>query len=281
VTDLPHYRRLVSIAHTAIAPKLCDELADPQKLSKCSTLYTLAPRNALLAILKLSNPFSMIESMISLFLVRPLGAKNLMQRMMSIVAELSKSEKLLGEAQKILNNKRVIPVLQSWVSRFYEPIDSGLDLYEDPEVVIRQSDSRDLILSAMIADLRKNLTENPPPTTNHNNNNNNNNNNSFFSPRMRAMFSAGTSSPHPNRDLAEVIEYLERSVREGKTEVENVFRVLYYEMRLKEKRTFVDLFGDDQIIQMVKTFSPVFCQALVLMHQSAVYQIIIFQFGKN
>jgi hypothetical protein len=59
--------------------------------------------------------------MIGLFLAKPLGAKNLMQRLFDVMTEISKTEKHLKTLKKHIDDKDIVETINVWVGKHYEP----------------------------------------------------------------------------------------------------------------------------------------------------------------
>jgi hypothetical protein len=77
---------------------------------------------AMKAILKITNPVTLINNMMNLFFAKPLGAKNIYERIMTVVTEVSRTERDIKELQKLINNKNVATKVAAWVAKNYNPV---------------------------------------------------------------------------------------------------------------------------------------------------------------
>src|SRR5690348_13496209 len=84
-------------------------------------LLTLVSR-ALIQIMKMTNPANLMSSMLNLLLARPLGTKNLLQRMFEAIADTGKTDKRLKEARKALKDKSMGTKVKNWVDKHYDPV---------------------------------------------------------------------------------------------------------------------------------------------------------------
>ena len=74
------------------------------------------------AIFKITNPISVVSGMLNLFLARPLGAKNLLQRMLSVATDFERTEKDIKDYKKIINNSKIANKILGWVKKNYDPL---------------------------------------------------------------------------------------------------------------------------------------------------------------
>lgn len=97
-------------------------LSDPKRLSKANTLYQIIPVRILNGVLSITNPLKMVDSLLSLFFARPLGAKSLLQRMFRVIVDMNKTTQQLKEIQKEIPWKHVKLGIAKWVELNYIPI---------------------------------------------------------------------------------------------------------------------------------------------------------------
>jgi hypothetical protein len=74
----------------------------------------------MVAILKITNPVTIVNNMISLFLAKPLGAKSLLQRMFVIMSDLNRTEKEIADLKKHLNSKKISTKIDNWIDAHYK-----------------------------------------------------------------------------------------------------------------------------------------------------------------
>eukprot|EP01118_Nematostelium_gracile_P006319 TRINITY_DN202_c0_g2_i1.p1 TRINITY_DN202_c0_g2~~TRINITY_DN202_c0_g2_i1.p1 ORF type:complete len:697 (+),score=162.74 TRINITY_DN202_c0_g2_i1:1-2091(+) len=128
IAELPeNYKNVFYAVHKQLLPKVFEELRDPKKLQKCSTLYSITPVTALKTILGMTNPLKMMGSLLNLFLARPLGSRNLLQRLMEVVTDLAKTEKLVKSTKKEID-KQIAKKVEDWVNIHYDPVPRADDI---------------------------------------------------------------------------------------------------------------------------------------------------------
>jgi hypothetical protein len=172
VVELPHdYQKVFSFVHRHFGPRIQEELGSSAKrVSKLKTMYILAPKTynkkiflffsnkkrAIKTIFKITNPISVVSGMLNLFLARPLGARNLLQRMLAVATDIERTERDIKDYKKIIANQKISNKIHAWVAKYYDPLpfediqDISSNLQEDHPHLASQvadlSDSQEFVL---------------------------------------------------------------------------------------------------------------------------------------
>eukprot|EP01119_Soliformovum_irregulare_P021849 TRINITY_DN7350_c0_g1_i2.p1 TRINITY_DN7350_c0_g1~~TRINITY_DN7350_c0_g1_i2.p1 ORF type:complete len:525 (+),score=171.24 TRINITY_DN7350_c0_g1_i2:78-1652(+) len=215
------YQNLFAVVHKLFVEKMLLEFRDPKTLSKASLLYNLAPIMGIKAVLMIANPLKMLSSMIGLFLARPLGTKNLLQRMFEIIVDLSKTSSLAKEQRKKISDKHLREKISSWTQSKYEP---------NPSVSM-DDDSDHLKLSP--AERRKYIGD---------------------------ILKDDSLKPKLDHSLVTNL---------GADQIEILYRSVQLEMRLKDKTEFIELLGDEQILNLIHDLLPALYHPLMEIYSHA------------
>jgi hypothetical protein len=74
-------------------------------LSRIKRIYSLVPQKLMMAVLKITHPAALTKGITSLFVARPFGAKNLMQRCMESMLRVSETETEIRQLKKLLASR--------------------------------------------------------------------------------------------------------------------------------------------------------------------------------
>jgi len=80
-----------------------DGCQETKSLAKLKKIHSMIPQTIVLGILKIANPFALTQGFVNLFVARPFGVKNLMQRVMESLLRLSETEDEIKRIKKTLN----------------------------------------------------------------------------------------------------------------------------------------------------------------------------------
>jgi hypothetical protein len=163
------------------------------------------------------------SSLVSLFLARPLGARNLLQRIFEVVTEVSKTNSELENAMKILKNKDYCTRINAWVEKNYEPNLSS--------AVEEEADSMSSLRTTV--DLRTARME-----------------------VETALLTAPVGNKTKTVNVEEVRNLSDEMIVKAHI-------VLMLRMRKKDKETFIEIFGQEEMIQLMKEVLPVIYEPLI------------------
>lgn len=76
----PIYQRLGKCISQSLALWVGKELRDMKQVGKLKRVYTLTPIRAIRAVMGIANPVKLMQGLISLFIARPFGTRNLIQK---------------------------------------------------------------------------------------------------------------------------------------------------------------------------------------------------------
>eukprot|EP01114_Cavostelium_apophysatum_P009151 TRINITY_DN22229_c0_g1_i1.p1 TRINITY_DN22229_c0_g1~~TRINITY_DN22229_c0_g1_i1.p1 ORF type:complete len:597 (-),score=163.64 TRINITY_DN22229_c0_g1_i1:72-1862(-) len=232
ISELPkEYQALVRLVHKGVLPNILENFS-PEKVGKINTLYHLTPRRTMKAILAITNPLKMMSSLLSLFFARPLGSRSLLQRMFVVITDISKTESVIKEKRKAVNNSDICKKVTEWIAKNYDPA-PFVDMDEDDEDIMskvaasRSSEakadgSKRAFVEQMLLD-------------------------STIKPDIPAVF------------VQNMTEEL----------LANIYQFATLEMRRKDKEQFIDMLGDETFSELVKSILPVFYEPLVEIYAHA------------
>jgi hypothetical protein len=169
-------------------------------------------------ILAITNPFKMASSLISLFSIRPFGAQNLAQKLLTIATALNKTSSELKEEKKILNRPEIAARIEQWVEIKYDYLEEKQPHLGTPSEMNNPNKLEDIFAE----DVANNW---PSLLDNYNN-------------------------------LTE-------------SEQKQISKVLELQKRKKEKLELIELFGDEDLIELIKQVFPMICQPLGEIYSSA------------
>eukprot|EP01103_Thecamoeba_quadrilineata_P016307 TRINITY_DN5415_c0_g1_i1.p1 TRINITY_DN5415_c0_g1~~TRINITY_DN5415_c0_g1_i1.p1 ORF type:complete len:632 (+),score=151.04 TRINITY_DN5415_c0_g1_i1:34-1896(+) len=125
----PNYKNLVSFGSTLLAHGIyvklhVDDLGESRK-SMLYKLHALIPFGTLGGLLNIMNPIKLVRGIMDLFFVKPLGGRNLAQRMVKIVlsaqhegeAEGSAPPLSIKELRKKINDTKIFDKVHNYVNR--------------------------------------------------------------------------------------------------------------------------------------------------------------------
>jgi hypothetical protein len=81
-------------------------------------LFYCNVQRAIKAILRLVNPSSLAHGLINLFLAKPFGSKNMLQRIFTEGTDIARTERQLREAKRHVT-KKVAEKVYNWVQASY------------------------------------------------------------------------------------------------------------------------------------------------------------------
>lgn len=97
------YLRLLGFSRMVTCHVIEDELKNPDSRRKLKQLCYLAPVTPLKIVLKITNPIKLLDGIVTLFLAKPFGAKNLIQQLIEVITEVRKTKSELKEAKKLVD----------------------------------------------------------------------------------------------------------------------------------------------------------------------------------
>lgn len=127
--ELPEtYHTLFDATRTVFVDMLFHELHHESSIRKLKTIYTLTPVLALKGLLTITNPLRLVNGMFSLFLARPFGSRSILQRIMEVVVELSRTKNEMKQMQKTFIKdsnfeKNTAKKIVQYISTYVEQID--------------------------------------------------------------------------------------------------------------------------------------------------------------
>jgi hypothetical protein len=88
-------------------------------LSRIKRIYSLVPQKLMMAALKITHPAALTKGITSLFVARPFGAKNLMQRCMESMLRVSETETEISHLKKQLasRHKKVVKKIKNYFKK--------------------------------------------------------------------------------------------------------------------------------------------------------------------
>eukprot|EP01116_Phalansterium_solitarium_P008016 TRINITY_DN2118_c0_g1_i1.p1 TRINITY_DN2118_c0_g1~~TRINITY_DN2118_c0_g1_i1.p1 ORF type:complete len:625 (-),score=163.57 TRINITY_DN2118_c0_g1_i1:554-2428(-) len=254
------YRAVMHGLTDSMLPRIQQEMADPKKVSRASTFYTLCPRRAIYGLLNMSNPLKRVSGLLNLFLARPFGARSLLQRMFESIVELPKTENQIYDVKQGLPPTYVSHV-ERWVSEAYDPDPSRGD-YEDDEGDAEATRELTAAEREKYAELaRKVLLWRPAGEA-------------AAAPVAEEAADPGWVVSLTNYYLSGWIgaapaDYPSEDevMSLSQDELCAVHRLISLEMRLKDKTKFVEIVGDEQLVSLMKSGIPILCEPFVEIYE--------------
>ncbi|PRP78704.1 hypothetical protein PROFUN_13443 [Planoprotostelium fungivorum] len=261
----PQYQGLFDSMTTAILPNVCHDIKDPDKVELRKNMFHNFPRRTVYTLLAMTNPFKMASSITSLFLAKPLGSRNVAQKLMETVTEINRTQKKLTEARAKVPNRyaSVVHSIDVWADRIYDPLVStytdetleetlSLGINPDGDVVDGQDEATTMRVKREKLIEVLNQTEGVEvPAPSHS---------------TMSYISHYWSAPEVKATHEEVTECVRTMPDEDLAKVLAVFLGV---KRLKDKHSLVDLFGDPQVIELLKSVFPMLCAPLAEIYSSA------------
>eukprot|EP01113_Clastostelium_recurvatum_P041743 TRINITY_DN6682_c0_g1_i2.p1 TRINITY_DN6682_c0_g1~~TRINITY_DN6682_c0_g1_i2.p1 ORF type:complete len:653 (-),score=223.52 TRINITY_DN6682_c0_g1_i2:35-1993(-) len=252
ITALPPlYQKATNLMAKIMAVWTEREMRDPKQVSKLKKIHMLTPIKAIRGVLAITNPARLLSSMISMFLMRPFGSYNLMQKFSEVVVETKKTDAALRDAQKaaeramgshrVVFRKNVLAKIAQFVNNNYTVYEAGEadDLYTKPETE---------------QDLPFNLGQDW---------------------RRQILVVICDARTIPELDMSEI-------QRLTPDQLMALHEVLLLERRRKEKTDFVELLGDQKMTSIVRELLPVihqpiavlFCKASIGSHVDHLFKTV-------
>jgi len=123
------YRKLFGMIY--VAPKIHFILKDSSKINKAKNIYDATPRGSLKAALTVANPMTLFKNLITLFVSRPLGAKNIIQRLVEESVEVKKYRNNLEKKKQTLNSPQIVEKVDAWIAQCYDPMSLTFEEMEE------------------------------------------------------------------------------------------------------------------------------------------------------
>eukprot|EP01116_Phalansterium_solitarium_P017359 TRINITY_DN4256_c0_g1_i5.p1 TRINITY_DN4256_c0_g1~~TRINITY_DN4256_c0_g1_i5.p1 ORF type:complete len:456 (-),score=63.09 TRINITY_DN4256_c0_g1_i5:292-1659(-) len=222
----PVYRRVLAGLVENLLPKIEREMKDPAKVSRANMFYSIMPRRPIYFILQSSNPLKKLSLLTDLLLGRPFNAKNIVQRMCEVVAEVAKTESLVDKARKTVHKKHAAQV-KLWAAQGYEPDAANAEDATFGERSHVTEDNERVAKVAALAKAQYVLAWHQGPKT----------------PSRLRRSSSAPSDGAGHGSL-------------GEKELLAIYELILLEQRLKDKQAFVQLLGDPDWIGLVKSIVP-------------------------
>jgi len=126
ISELPsEYKKLFQTLQTYWKNSIQQMFTDPAKVNKAKKILKITPKKALLGVISVANPFTLMEKSINLFLKKPLLSKhNLIQMIALEIADVSKTELQIKNCKKNLtfpNVDALLSKIENWVDKNYIP----------------------------------------------------------------------------------------------------------------------------------------------------------------
>eukprot|EP01119_Soliformovum_irregulare_P002018 TRINITY_DN1205_c0_g1_i1.p2 TRINITY_DN1205_c0_g1~~TRINITY_DN1205_c0_g1_i1.p2 ORF type:complete len:575 (+),score=212.98 TRINITY_DN1205_c0_g1_i1:2430-4154(+) len=141
------YRKLFGMIY--VAPKIHFILKDPSKINKAKNIYDATPRGSLKTALTIANPMTLFKNLITLFVSRPLGAKNIIQRLVEESVEIKKYRNNLEKKKQTLNSPQIIEKVDAWVAQCYDPMATTFEQMEEEN---KSENAVNRLVSKVLAD---------------------------------------------------------------------------------------------------------------------------------
>eukprot|EP01111_Echinosteliopsis_oligospora_P012212 TRINITY_DN4160_c0_g1_i1.p1 TRINITY_DN4160_c0_g1~~TRINITY_DN4160_c0_g1_i1.p1 ORF type:complete len:658 (+),score=177.67 TRINITY_DN4160_c0_g1_i1:210-2183(+) len=244
VADLPQsYQNLAVALGRSLSLWMEEELRDVDKFSKLQRLEKMTPTRTIRAALSIANPISLMQGLITIFLARPFGARNLVQKFGEQMVEIKRTETLLYKIQKDLENqiyhrkgfkgnfrKHVVAKIERYVEMRADSDDHYDDDDDDDDDEFDEDDEPDYL---DIVYIRK---------------------------FVAAMLNNDSIEPELDPDDIKKLA-LEDEVK--------IYQLFQMKRRYREKQDFVDLLGDEQLISIIKELLPVIHEPMALLFSRA------------
>jgi hypothetical protein len=278
----PPYRRLVKAGVASVLAKLETEMSDAKKAAHARTFYDWCPRNVIYAILRKANPMSRMSSLASLFLARPLGVENGVQRIMRSFIGYE-STRLKAEELSASVDPRHRQQIRAWIDQIYDAnANTDDDTWSESSVSSDEdtsddADSREVenasvpgpcvdaeLTTEDAALVRNVLLWRPPNATD-----------TTTGWSRFVTFSGWFSEDEPLS-----VDEVDALSPAG---MDTLHRLIKLEMRLKDKNKFISILGDQDMIALVHTLVSILSGPLAEMYAHADMASIIqalFEFMK-
>lgn len=124
--DLPFpYSVFVDALKAVSAPHLPEVVEDPAKVEKLKSLHAKLPEAMLVNLFRFTNPLKLVTGLSHLLLMSPFGTRSLLQRIMVVLSELSRTEREQKEVADILP-AGLLDVMLAYIDKHY-PFDTHTD----------------------------------------------------------------------------------------------------------------------------------------------------------
>lgn len=93
-SELPSpYREFVEVLKVICAPELPKVVEDPAKVEKLRSIHAKLPQSLIVNLFRFTNPLKLVTSLSHLLLISPFGTRSLLQRIMIVLSDLSRTER--------------------------------------------------------------------------------------------------------------------------------------------------------------------------------------------
>eukprot|EP01117_Protostelium_nocturnum_P010579 TRINITY_DN3803_c0_g1_i2.p1 TRINITY_DN3803_c0_g1~~TRINITY_DN3803_c0_g1_i2.p1 ORF type:complete len:652 (+),score=232.46 TRINITY_DN3803_c0_g1_i2:129-2084(+) len=256
ISELPkEYQGMFDAMTTAILPSVCEDIQDPEQVDLRKNMFHNFPRRTLYTLLTMTNPFKMASSLASLFFAKPLGSRNVAQKLMETATEISKTQQKLEKSRQSIhpNYQCVCDHIERWASLCYDPLESTYNDDTMEEAIVHGIDhnkgtidsSEEEKLSVKRAKLYEVLGRVPEKEQSGHS----------YTSRLFSHFSY-SEKECPKAEVLELVNKM------GDQDLSDILVFFLIAKRLKDKQSVVELFGDAQVIDILKAIFPMICSPL-------------------
>jgi hypothetical protein len=241
LTDLhPVYQKLAASIAKALAIWIEKEMRDEKQLQKAKRVYRLTPVRAIRATLAIANPVKLMQGLITIFVARPFGSRNLIQKFSEVVVELKKTDKIRRNIQREVETnlrnhrpgfrKKLLLKIANYISTNYsvyhntesymdEAVDDGDDNNEHEH--LEKLEPRELVLKVLT-----------------------------------------------DRDTEPVLD-VDEITKLHPEDIMLLHTLVIVEMRQKEKQDFVELLGNERMLRIIRELLPVIHEPIAMLFNRA------------
>jgi len=221
--ELPKlYQTVFGFIHKNFSPILYMELCEkPSQMAKIKKIYSLTPQRAMSAIMRITNPVSLISSMVNLFFAKPFGAKNMVQRIFVLITEYKRTENDIKQIYNVISNKKIATKISNWVFSNYKSISSQVS-YISSEPYFEGVEEPKVYLVNILQD-----------------------------PTIDPII--------PDKEIKKFI---------NSYEINSIKDLFFLEIRKRHKEDFIEIFGDEKIINLMKELLPVIYEPLFSLYKN-------------
>jgi hypothetical protein len=246
IADLPPaYQQLAKCVSKLVALWVEKEMRNEKQLAKLKKVYRLTPIRAIRAALSIANPVKLMNGLINIFVARPFGSRNMVQKLsevsamqsmecslhyltkVQIMVEMKKTQMMKRDVQNELELH-----LKNFNVRFKKDLLKKLSNYiaSNYSVYHHHDDEDEIKIDAL-----------PPQEL------------------VNTVLKDKDEPVLDDKDVASLNE----------VQVKIIHELIVLEMRLKEKQDFVELLGNAKILSIMRELLPIVHEPIAILFNKA------------